>query len=317
MDDVKESSIGYMKFSGDAVQDGVIAASAAGNALIGFDECLRYFCNKQSSTFSRLEYEIPVKTTEGSWVAWLLGALGTGAMIYGASYLKKAGEKMAENDFDQIGLRDVLRKSIDALRHLISVVKHTKGNVDWASADLSWQISEGSVGLTNEAGDVIYVPVEYFKWYLGLPRNLLKQLTGAVGSERTLTIGVREDSEYQTVSVSAGEKGYFGHEDDSVEEEFLFPELEHGQFVRLEGRLTRGNENSNSVGLEYEGHVINCVPESGSIKRYKPALFLRCVVDGMVSRLFKQPFVAERRPTIIFSNITPLETDDQLDMFER
>src|SRR6185312_6334732 len=197
MDDVKEGSVGYMKLSGNAVPEGVIAADAAGNALLGFDDCLRYFCNKQSPTFGRLEYEIPVKTTEGSWVVWLLGAFGTGATIYGGSYLKKAGEKMAENDFDKVGLKDVLRKSLDALRHLIDIVKHTRGNVDWASADLSWRISEGSVGLTNDAGEVIYVPVEYFKWYLGLPRNLLKQLTGAVGFERTLTIGVKENGEYQ------------------------------------------------------------------------------------------------------------------------
>lgn len=317
MDNVSSDSVGYLKLSGDAFPSGVIAATAAGNALLGFDECLRYFCIKQSPSFSSLEYEIPVKTTEGSWIAWLLGIVSTGAVIYGGSYLKRAGEKMADNDFDKVGLKDVLRKAIDALKYLIDLTKHTKGNVDWASADLSWRVSDGFVGFANDTGETIYIPVEYFKWYLGLPRNLLKQLAGAVGSARVLTIGVNDGGNYQTASISADEKPYFGHEDVSDEDEFLFPDLEHGDFVRLEGRLTRGNENSNSVGLEYEGHVINCVPESGSIKRYKSALFLRCVIEGTISRLFKQSVVAERRPTLIFTNIMPLEADDQLDMFGR
>lgn len=317
MDDLEENSVGYMKFSGEAVPDGIIAANAAGHALLGFDECLRHFSKKQAPALAKVEYEIPVKTTEGSWIVWVLGVLGTGGAIYAGSYLKKAAEKMAENDFKDVGLKDVLRKSIDAMRYLIDLLKHTKGSTNWASTDLSWRVSDGLVGVTNEEGQIIYVPLEYFKWYLDLPKNMLKQVTDAVDVERVLTIGVNKGDHYETTTVSASEKVYFGHEDAANEEEFLFPELEHGDFVRLEGRLIRGNENSNSVGLEYNGHIINCVPEVGNIKRYKPALFLRCVVEGTVSRLFKQTTLAEKRPTLILSGVTPLETDDQTELFGR
>jgi hypothetical protein len=304
-----------MKFSGEAVAEGIIGANAAGTALLGFDECLRYFSKKQSPALARLEYEIPVKTTEGSWIVWVLGTLGSGTAIFAGAYLKKAAEKMAENDFKDIGLKDVLRKSVDALKHFIDVTKHTKGNTDWASAELNWRVSNGLVGIANGDGEVIYVPIEYFRWYLDIPRDMFKKFTNAINAGRSLTIGVNKESRYETSTITEEEKGYFGHEVDDDNGEFLFPELEHGDHVRLEGHLTRGNENSNSVGLEYKGHVLNCVPESGSIRRYKPALFLHCIVEGTVSRLFKQSNFAERRPTIIFTSITPLESDEQIELF--
>jgi hypothetical protein len=144
---------------------------------------------------------------------------------------------------------------------------------------------------------------------------MFKKFTNAINAGRSLTIGVNKESRYETSTITEEEKGYFGHEVDDDNGEFLFPELEHGDHVRLEGHLTRGNENSNSVGLEYKGHVLNCVPESGSIRRYKPALFLHCIVEGVVSRLFKQSNFAERRPTIIFTSITPLESDEQIELF--
>lgn len=314
MDDLENLSVGYMKLWGEDVPDGIVDASAAGNALLGFDVCLRYFNRKQSPALLKTEYEIPVKTTDGSWIVWVLGS---GAAIYAAAYLRKAAEKMAENDFKDVGLRDIMRKSVDALKTLIDLVKHTKGKPNFAATDLNWQISDGRVGLTNDDGVTIFVPVEYFKWYLDLPPNMLSQVMRVVGVDRTLTVGVNKDGKYDTASVSNDEKGYFTTDAAANDDEFLFPELKHGDFVRLEGRLTRGNANSNSVGLEYKGHVINCIPEAGSIRRYKPALFLQCIVEGTISRLSRQSNVGEKRPTIIVSSIIPLESDDQIDLFGR
>jgi hypothetical protein len=102
---------------------------------------------------------------------------------------------------------------------------------------------------------------------------------------------------------------------DEIEEEVLFQELVHGASVSLEGRLIRGNEASNSIGLEYMGHVINCVPLVGSVRQYKAALFLRCKVEGRITRHSKNRFMAERRPTLIVDRVTPLETDTQGSLF--
>jgi hypothetical protein len=313
MEDVKGESVGYVKFRGEAVADGTIGANAAGTALLAVDECIRYFNKKQSRGFATLPYEIPVQTTKGSWEVWLIGGL----TIYGGAYLKKAAEKMAENDFKDVGLKDVLKKSFGALKTLVELVKHTKGNLDWASTELSWRANNALVGVINADEAILFVPLEYFQWYLDLPPSLLKRLTQPVEPDRTLAIGIRSGDSFEEVEVTALDKEYFGHEVAANEDDFLFPELEHGAFVRLEGRLTRGNENTNSVGLEYQGHILNCIPEVGNIKNYKPALFLRCVVEGTVSRLTRQHTFAERRPTIVFSRIIPLEEDSQHELFGR
>lgn len=319
MEDVIENmGIGYLKLYGESVPTGVISASAAGSALLGLDDCIKYFCKKQAPGLAAFDFEIPVKTSEGSWVVWVqeYGALVLGgtATIGAGAYVKKAAEKMAEKDFKDIGLGDVVRKSVDALKKLIDVIKHTKGNRDWAT-DLRWRASEGYVGIENDSGEVIYIPIEYLRWFMDIPPNLLKKIASTVREGRSLEIGVKaEDGKnFDKATLTLSDKQHFGHQPAANEDsEFLFPELEHGDQVRLEGKLIRGNENANSLGLEYRGHVINCIPAAGNIKKYKPALFLHCIVEGTISRLYKQANVAERRPAIIISDITPLETDDQL-----
>lgn len=316
MTDIEYEEIGYMKFSGDAVPSGIIDAGSAGMALVGLDEAVRFFNEKQSPEFAKVEYQIPIRTTEGSWIAWVLGIAGTGASVFALSYLRKAGEKMAENDFKDIGLRDVLKNSVDAIQHLIKLVKHTKLSRGWDTQNVQWRNNNAEIGILNAQGEPIFIPAEYLRWYLSLPPRLISKITGAIAQQRSLSIGVKRNGDFEEVSVNIEEKLYFVDDNIEPEEDYLFPELKHGDEVRLDGKLTRGNASSNSIGLEYEGHILNCIPEQGSIRRFKPALFLRCTIVGTISRLTKQRMVAEKRPTIIFRSITPLERDDQYDLFE-
>ncbi len=315
MPDIKYEEIGYMKFSGDAVPSGIIDAGSAGMALVGLDEAVRFFSEKQSSDFAKIEYQIPVRTTEGSWIAWVLAIAGSGAGVFALSYLKKAGEKMAENDFKEVGLKDVLKKSVDAIQYLVKLVKHTKLSRGWDTKNVQWRNSNTEIGIFNAQGEPLFLPVEYLRWYLETPPRMISKITGAIAQQRNLSIGVRRDSGFEEVSVNIEEKTYFVDDDIEVEEDYLFPELKHGDEVRLEGKLTRGNASSNSIGLEYKGHILNCIPEHGSIRRFKSALFLRCVVEGSINRLTKQRMVSEKKPTIIIRNVTPLEFDDQYELF--
>jgi hypothetical protein len=307
--------IGYMKFSGEAVQSGVIDAGSAGMALLGLDEAVRFFNEKQSPDFAKIEYQIPVRTTDGSWTAWVLGIVGTGAGVLALSYLKKAGEKMAEKDFKDIGFNDVLKKSIDAIQHLIKLIKHTKMSHGWDTKNVQWRNNNSEIGILNTRREPIFLPVAYLNWFLSLPPQLISKITGVVAQERTLSIGVKRGGDFEEVSVNVDEKVYFFDYEIEAEEDYLFPEMKHGDEVKLEGRLTRGNASSNSIGLEYAGHILNCIPEQGSIRRFKSALFLRCIVEGTINRLSKQRMVAEKRPTIVVRKIIPLERDDQYDLF--
>lgn len=315
MEEQKYEDIGYIKFFGGDVPSGVIDAASAGSALLGLDEAVRFFNEQQAPDLSGLEYDIPVRTQAGSWEAVLIaGALATGG-AFALGYAKKAGEKLAENDFKDIGLKDVLRKSMSAIQTLVRIVKHTRQSRGWSAARISNGESSATVAITNQKGEEIVIPAEYYRWFQQLPPRLLVKMTSVVRTDRVLSIGVNFPDRRQEVEVVEVDKPLF---DDTAEEEYeeiLFPDLAHGMEARLEGRLIRGSEASNSVGLEYQGHVLNCVPAHGSVRQYKAALFLRCSVEGRITRHAKNRFVADRRPTIILSKVTPLENDAQLGLF--
>lgn len=170
--------------------------------------------------------------------------------------------------------------------------------------------------ILNDQGKEMRIPAEYFRWFQQMPPQLLQRMTSVVRKERVHSIGLAEDSAEDAVQVLESDKSLFENlPDEELDEDFLFPELIHGNRAVLEGRLIRGNEASNSVGLEYQGHVINCVPAGGSIRKYKSALFLRCRIHGRVNRLTKSRFVADRRPTLIIERLIPLEKDKQRTLF--
>lgn len=307
--------LGYVKYSGEGLVDGVIDAGSAGSALTGFDEAIRFFNIQQSPEFATLAYDIPVQTRAGSWEAVLLAG---GAVIgaFGLGYAKKAGEKLAENDFKEIGLKHAFKRSMEALLSLAKLVKHTRRSRGWQVERIEPAGPIDLAIITNAKGEELRIPVQYLRWYQQMPPRLLVKLTSVVRQDRVLTIGVAKNGLSDEVTIVEDEKPLFDStEDEDIDEDVLFPELIHGVEAKLVGRLIRGSEASNSVGLEYQGHVVNCVPAAGSVRQYKAALFLRCQVEGRVTRHSKSRFVADRRPTIIVSKVVALEQDGQLGLF--
>lgn len=313
----KLEEIGYIKYTGRDVENGLIDAGSAGSALLGLDEALRYFNTQQSPGFAALQYDIPVRTRTGSWEALVVaGAVAVGG-AFALGYAKKAGEKLAENDFKDLSLKPALKKSMSALKTLAKVIKHTRRPRGWESARFAMDGKEPEVSVLNDKGAQLKVPAEYFRWYQDMPPGLLIRLTTVIRSERVLRIGMAGDTADDEVAILETEKPLFDEaQDEDLEGEVLFPELLHGKLVTLEGRLIRGNEASNSVGLDYEGHVVTCVPAKGNIRQYKAALFLRCRVTGRVNRHTKSRFVAERRPTLVVERVVPLEKDSQRGLFD-
>lgn len=307
--------LGYVKYSGQGFVDGIIDAGSAGSALVGLDEAIRYFNSQQSTDLASIQYDVPVQTRAGSWEAVVVAGAAVGG-AFALGYAKKAGEKLAENDFKDIGLKHVLKKSMAALQTLAKLIKHTRRPRGWDRARVEPSLGPDMVLVANDTGDELPVPLEYFRWYQQLPPRLLVRMTSVIRSDRVLTIGVVKAAGVEEITIVEEEKLFFDHvQEDEYEEDILFSELVHGDYAQLEGRLIRGSEASNSVGLEYMGHVINCVPAQGNVRQYKPALFLRCKVAGKVTRHAKNRFVADRRPTLIVERVIPLEADGQLGLF--
>ena len=256
-----------------------------------------------------------MQTRPGSWEAVLVAGTAVGG-AFALGYAKKAGEKLAENDFNDVGLKNALKKSIAALQTLAKLVKHTRRSRGWERVRIEPSLGSETVLIASDRGDELPVPVEFFRWYQQVPPRLLARMTSVVRSDRVLTIGVVKEAGTDEVTIVEADKSLFDQvQEDEFEEDILFPELTHGASARLEGRLIRGSEASNSVGLEYMGHVINCVPAQGGVRQYKAALFLRCKVEGRITRHAKSRFVADRRPTLIVERVIPLEADGQLGLF--
>ncbi|WP_147418195.1 hypothetical protein [Salinisphaera sp. Q1T1-3] len=308
MSEVEGEEVGFIKYRGESVLPGILDAGKAGQALTGLDDALRFFNAKQSSKLAKSPYEVPVRVEEGSWEAIVIA----GASMFAAAYFGTAGKKMAERDFGGVGFKDVFQSSLKAIRHLVRLVKHTRRTSGWDLDNVRWREDNTEIGIRNSRGEFEYFPATYVKWYLSASPGLLRKLVEVVERERTLIVGTIENGKVIEEQVDLNDKAAFvGEESPDNEGDFLFPELEHGQEVELEGRLTRGNASTNSLGFEYAGHVLNCYPEEGSIVRFKPVLFLRCLLYGEVSRLGDKRFVTARRPTLIIKRVTPLEEDAQ------
>ena len=307
--------IGSIKYEGKAVQPGILDAGKAGMALTGFDELLRYFNSRQSAEWAKIEYEVPVHVRNGSWEAVLLAAAGVGASAFTMTYVAGAAKEMAKRDFEGVGFRDVFKKSMQALVYFVRLAKHTSKLKGWMLENLKWRKDNSEVGIPNQEGKYEYFPAEFLNWYSSLPPKTIRKLAEVIEEERTLIVSVTENEVSVQETVTIREKRIFMGTEEEIDEEFLFPELEHGAQVKLEGRLTRGNAETNSFGLEYMGHILNCIPESGSVVQYKHALFLRCVVEGVITRLHKSHIIAERRPTIIVERVTTLEQDKSFSLF--
>ena len=312
----KYEELGFVKYTGESLVDGIIDAGSAGSALVGLDEAVRFFNSRQSPDFAALQYDVPVQTRTGSWEAVVVAAGITIGGAFALGYAKKAGEKLAENDFKDIGLKHVLKKSMAALQILAKLIKHTRRPRGWDRVRIEPSLGADTVLVANDRGDELSIPLEYFRWYQQLPPSLLTRMTSVIRADRVLTIGVVKAAGIEEVTIAEEEKPFFDQiQEDEYEEDIIFPELVHGENAQLEGRLIRGSEATNSLGLEYMGHVINCVPEQGSVRQYKAALFSRCQIKGRVSRHVKNRFVADRRPTLIIEKIITFEADRQFGLF--
>lgn len=303
--------IGYIKFKGMLVNDGLMDARKAAHALIGFDEIIKFYAGRQATQLRDMDYDLPVLIKKGTWSIELLENLtvwaAAGAGIVGTTYLATAAKKMAEKDFDDVGLKDVFRKSFEAAQWTIRIGKHIKDLTIKKFENVKFRENSREVGIKNSAGEYLYVPKSFFDLYIDTSPKLLKKLALLIEPERTLLVGVVRNGKEIQEEIPYVARRIFTQEED--EDEALFPELIHGLSVEIEGELTRGNETSNTVGFKYQEHILTCEPEVGSIVRFKKALFLWCRIYGRVSRADKDGGYDALRPRIIFSNVEPIEKD--------
>lgn len=312
MDDPRSEFIGYLRYEGSQVADGVIDARSAAIALNGFDSALRFFIAQENSAVGAASLPIPVSIERGSWTAfipedlvgWLRAALGAGVVIYAST----AAKKLAENDFKDVGLVSIFRKSLAALQWSIRIGKHIGDFSLRKLPGLTWRNNNSEAAIPNARGDLLIVPAEFVQSFIKSPRTLFKGIASVVETERTLKVGKKENGEVDEVEINRSEKHIFVLEE-QIDSDVLFPELQHGQQVALDGLVTKGNEKENSIGFEYQNHVLMCYPRQGSIVRFKPQLFVHCRIFGDIDRSNDHGQTDALRPKIIFDNLTILNAE--------
>ena len=119
------------------------------------------------------------------------------------------------------------------------------------------------IGVPNELGELLFMPADLIGSLEHMPAGLLSKMTSVVTNNQRLEVVVHRDGQDEVESVTLDDKAVFCPETSSV----MFPELEHGASFESDGLVTRGNENSNSIGFSYRDHILTCYPAEGSIVR--------------------------------------------------
>ncbi len=306
-----ENQIGYIKYTGDSVKDGTIDARKAAQALLWFDEALRYSINSQNPELAITEYELPVFIKKGSWeiIPQTIGELiSAGAVIVGTTYCATAATQLAQNDFKDKKTVDVLKWGLKGLFWVVKIAKHLWEMGRKKLTDIEFLNKNEDLRLTNHEGKMLIVPRQYLELYSNCPKWLLAKVSSVIETERELEIGIIESDGIQKTNIWYSEKSIFYFQEDASE--VVFPELTHGMSIEIEGKLTRWNENTNAMGFLYQGIVLTCHPLTWSIVQHKDELFSKCRIKWVVDRRDKMWGITEKKPKIIFESIIAIAEDE-------
>ena len=308
----KEECIGYIKYEGVLVKEGLMDARKQAQALLAIDHALRYFIAQQIPEAHDFEFEIPVKVREGSWVAEITTVIASGLGAMFIAYCAQAGYLAASNDFKDASFLRVVRKAQDAIKWLGKIAKHT-GITYWESLKRSRHPDDNSlVGICNADGEYIYVPKDILDMCLRCDPQLLEKLAENIEDGRELIIGSALNGKIDEVTIRLNDKGIFFKNKPEVSKDILFPELWHGKKVILEGEVISENKTSNSMGFKYKRLILMAYPISGNIVPYKHLLFLQCKLKCTVSRIDEKEGTTMRKPKLHFSAIKLLEKNKGL-----
>ena len=335
MDTTEEKYIGFLKYSGKSIEEGLLDTRKSAEAILGFDEMLRHFLLKEEPRLRNIDFDIPIRIRKGSWEVLIPeivdkflsfeGIFKVAATAYAVSLATKAA---TDGLFETGPVKDIkttFRNALKSIQWVIKIAAHAGSlavknlrNIKINNANPLEPIIE----IPNGAGEYLSVPKKYFDLFVECPEKIFSKNARIVEKERILEFGVIEDGKVNAISITENERYIFFSENDEI----LFPELKHGQYVGLEGEITKSNEKADTIGFQYKGHVLTSRPESGDIVKFKNQiiskaddhLYPHVKIVGVIDRKNQVDGTNAKRPQIIFSEIIPLEKDgQQANMFNK
>ena len=318
--------IGYVKYEGKGVENGLFDAKKAANALLGFDYAIRYFAQKEEPYLVQIDYELPVEIKKDSWDIFLpyLDKILTPegiATIAATTYFTKAASKAATDGLFELGISKdiskILKGAFKSMLWVIKIVKHLKGfNKD--NLNVKIDFNKDIAIISNDSNDKLEVPKKYFEIFKNCPKEILSKLVENIAENREMRVGVLEDKKIDEVKIKSAEKDFFYYKSEEKEENIILPELQDQEEVELEGSITKVNEKANTMGFQYKDYVLTILPKEGGVRRYKEKIlstgrnkiFRKVKIKGVVRR-YDSKGEYLKKPKIIFYSLEPIEEENK------
>ena len=196
--------IGYLKYSGHSVNDGCLDARKAANALIGFDESLRFFIEDDFPELKGKSFEIPVKIQAGSWEAFIPSTIaewvGTAFGISGAAYLAAAASQIAQNDFKDKRIVDIFRDALRMLQWVVRLGIHLKGLSVKEIKGIRWKKDNTIALIPDGKGEFIEVPTEILEKYIKTPPKILSKMAKLIEKGLASEVFVKGEKNFKAVN---------------------------------------------------------------------------------------------------------------------
>lgn len=311
-----QDALAYIKLEGEGLEEGIISAKTGAEILGVIDRVVHRSIVQKYPELLDVNFDVPVQVKKGSWMAlipsdvigWVLTAAGASTTAYGV----KAAQSLAENDFSEIGIKDAVKKGVGTLQSTIRIAKHL-GGTRKKPHGVKFEDNNETLLIPNAQGEYIKVKRSEYDNYQNYPEKLLKDIAKAPSQNQKISVGLVDGGKLQVESIDYGDKSYFGEEQLApTDNGFLFPEMKEGDQVELIGVVTRANSQPNSMGFQYQGHILTCIPRSGKVEQYKPQLFKKCILRGSVRRLLDASFKdTMARPRLIIDELVIIEEENE------
>lgn len=306
---------GFIRVDGDDIIAGQIDIQTARAILDGTQSTFDYLLKKEDSSLAKIKnINYPITTREGCWEllvpfgAYVAGA-ASGAFTTGLNaYAKTTGTKLAEKQFTQKENRELFESAFKKLEVVIKISQHL-GVIDRKTPlDIKLvDYKSKKILLKNQHGNVLSITTDELDIFRECPEKLLRSLASVVTDYRTVSIGYMKDGKIHESVIDRDTKEIFAPEDDPQIP--VLPELLNGEYRTLRGYVSRGNQITNTIGFQYNGHVVTCEPNDKLISGYLNAHYKTCEITGLIVRTSNAEVALGKRdrPKIIFDNLTVIE----------
>jgi len=330
---MKNEYVGYIKYEGKGVENGIFDARKSAQALLGFDQAVRYFAAKEEPYLLDKDYELPVEIKKDSWDIFLpmlqeLVTLKGVAGITATAYIAKTASKAATDGLFETGLSKDVQKifhgAIVSMQWVVKIAKHA-GSFK-RDLQIKHNLEEGNIEIEGiDSTSMLVVPRKYFEQYKACPENILDKLAENITEDRVLKIGTFNQEEIEEVIINEDSKAIFyteGKEEEDIDD-IICPELQDGEHVILEGTITKVNEKANTLEFQYTDYILTIEPASNNVTEYKGQilsneikhLFRKAKINGKVSRVGKRGEFL-KKPRIIFNSLIPIEEGKEKTLFD-